>query len=53
MWERAGQIEPQVVGVPAEIDKGVARLKRSSMGVAIDSMTAEQARYATSWEEGT
>ena len=53
MWERAGQIEPQVVGVPAEIDKDVARLKLSSMGIAIDSMTAEQARYATSWEEGT
>ena len=53
MWERAGQLDPQVLGVPAEIDKDVARLKLASMGIAIDSMTDEQARYATSWEEGT
>ena len=53
MWERAGQLQPQVLGVPAAIDNDVARLKLASMGIAIDSMTAEQANYATSWEEGT
>jgi adenosylhomocysteinase len=31
----------------------VARLKLSSMGISIDSLTPEQKQYLTSWEEGT
>ena len=53
MWERVGQLEPRVYGVPADIDSSIARLKLASMGVEIDSMTAAQTRYASSWEEGT
>jgi len=31
----------------------VARLKLASMGVKVDSLTAEQQRYLRSWESGT
>jgi adenosylhomocysteinase len=48
-----GKLEPKVHSVPEEIDKQVARLKLSSMGISIDSLTPEQKQYLTSWEEGT
>jgi len=47
------KLEPQVYPVPEHIDKEVARLKLSSMGVKIDSLTKEQKKYLTSWEMGT
>ncbi|MDQ3937161.1 MAG: adenosylhomocysteinase, partial [Chloroflexota bacterium] len=46
-------LAPRVHTVPAEIDQQVARLKLDALGVSIDSMTAEQARYVSSWEQGT
>ena len=48
-----GRLETRVYPVPEEIDKQVARLKLKSMGIDIDSLTAEQEKYLTSWEEGT
>jgi adenosylhomocysteinase len=39
--------------VPADLDNEVARLKLASMGVEIDSLTAEQEKYLASWDEGT
>ena len=39
--------------MPEEIDAEVARLKLRSMGVAIDTLTEEQKKYLSSWEEGT
>jgi adenosylhomocysteinase len=48
-----GRLETRVYPVPEEIDKEVARLKIQSMGIGIDSLTAEQEKYLTSWEEGT
>ena len=48
-----GQLEPQVLGVPREIDAEVARLKLHAMGVEIDTLTEEQERYLNSWEDGT
>ena len=47
------ELEASVYGVPDEIDREVARLKLSSMGVEIDHLTEEQERYLSSWEEGT
>jgi adenosylhomocysteinase len=47
------ELEPRVYGVPEEIDREIARLKLQSMGVEIDSLTEEQARYLASWDEGT
>ncbi|OGO41773.1 MAG: hypothetical protein A2137_07640 [Chloroflexi bacterium RBG_16_58_8] len=48
-----GKLEIRVHPVPEAIDKEVARLKLNAMGVAIDSLTAAQRKYLTSWEEGT
>ncbi len=39
--------------IPEEIDREIARLKLEAMGVEIDVLTEEQARYLASWEEGT
>ena len=47
------KLKPKVYPVPEEIDKQIARLKLDSMGVKIDSLTPEQEKYLTSWEEGT
>ena len=47
------KLELKVYPVPEEIDKQVARLKLDSMGIKIDSLTPEQEKYLTSWEEGT
>jgi adenosylhomocysteinase len=47
------ELTPQVYGVPADIDREVARLKLAALGVEIDEMTPEQARYVSSWQEGT
>jgi adenosylhomocysteinase len=48
-----GKLPIKVNNVPVEIDKEVARLKLKAMGVSIDSLTAEQKKYLTSWQEGT
>jgi len=53
MARNAGTLERRVYDVPDDIDAEVARLKLHSMGVAIDTLTEEQKRYLTSWEEGT
>jgi len=47
------KLENKVYGVPAEIDKQIARLKLETMGIKIDTLTAEQLKYLNSWEEGT
>jgi adenosylhomocysteinase len=49
----AKELEPRVYGVPEAIDKEVARLKLAAMGVEIDRLTEEQAKYLASWEQGT
>jgi adenosylhomocysteinase len=43
----------RVHDVPAEIDAEVARVKLSTMGIEIDSLTDAQERYLHSWTEGT
>jgi adenosylhomocysteinase len=49
----ADELEPRVYAVPEEIDREIARLKLESMGIEIDRLTEEQARYLASWDEGT
>jgi adenosylhomocysteinase len=46
-------LERQVYRVPQELDARVAQLKLAAMGIAIDTLTEEQRRYLTSWQEGT
>ncbi len=48
-----GKLEPRVYAVPEAIDKQVARLKLDSMGIKIDTLTAEQREYLAGWQEGT
>jgi adenosylhomocysteinase len=44
---------PGVYDVPEDIDNGIAKLKLETLGVKIDTLTAEQAKYLASWQEGT
>ena len=46
-------LERKVYPVPREIDEEVARLKLQALGVEIDTLTPEQEKYLSSWEEGT
>lgn len=47
------QLAKAVHDVPPEIDREVARLKLTAIGVAIDQLTEQQRSYLSSWEEGT
>jgi adenosylhomocysteinase len=49
----AASLERKVYPVPQEIDDEIARLKLETMGVEIDTLTDEQAKYLESWDEGT
>jgi adenosylhomocysteinase len=51
--QNASSLEAKVYPVPEEIDKEIARLKLETMGVEIDKLTPEQAKYLASWNEGT
>jgi adenosylhomocysteinase len=51
--ENAQTLSNQVYSVPEEVDKEIARIKLSAMGVAIDTLTPEQVDYLNSWQEGT
>lgn len=53
MIKHAKELEPRVYDVPEEIDREIAALKLSAMGVAIDVLTEEQVKYLNSWESGT
>ncbi|MFH1638936.1 MAG: adenosylhomocysteinase [Chloroflexota bacterium] len=46
-------LKAKVYAVPEDIDQRVASLKLSSMGVNIDTLTPEQGKYLSSWEQGT
>jgi adenosylhomocysteinase len=47
------ELENSVYDVPESLDREIARLKLLSMGIEIDSLTAEQQEYLCSWEMGT
>ena len=53
MVKRGRTLERRVYAVPRDIDREIARLKLASMGVAIDTLTAEQQSYLASWQHGT
>ena len=46
-------LDKRVYPVPGEIDREVARLKLAAMGIAIDALTPEQARYLAEYQTGT
>jgi adenosylhomocysteinase len=47
--ERAGELAPDCLPVPAAIDEQVARLKLAAAGVTIDTLTSEQQEYLARW----
>lgn len=51
--QHADELERQVYTIPEEIDRRIASVKLETMGIEIDTLTDEQAKYLTSWEEGT
>jgi len=53
MVKNRGKLGKKVHGVPADIDREIARLKLNSMGVKIDTLTPLQKKYLSSWEMGT
>jgi adenosylhomocysteinase len=48
-----GQLEPGVHLLPQEVDTEIASLKLRALGLRIDTLTAEQLEYISSWETGT
>src|SRR5437763_5890663 len=51
--DNATSLERRVYPVPAAIDSEIARLKLETMGIRIDTLSEEQAKYLASWDEGT
>jgi adenosylhomocysteinase len=49
--ERYEEIGAKVVNVPYELDEQVARFKLESLGIGIDTLTADQKAYLDSWVE--
>ena len=49
----ARTLSKDVHRIPRELDQDIARLKLQAMGVAIDTLTAEQQKYLASWDMGT
>jgi adenosylhomocysteinase len=51
--KEAGSMSKAVHRLPPSVDQEIARLKLQSMGIAIDTLTAEQQEYLASWDAGT
>lgn len=51
--QHKGNLSIGVHELPKAVDREIANLKLKAMGIAIDVLTPEQARYLSSWEEGT
>ena len=48
-----GKLDPGVHLLPKEVDTEIASLKLRALGISIDTLTAEQLEYISSWETGT
>lgn len=51
--QNAAKLQKKVYSVPREIDESIALLKLNTLGIGIDTLTAEQKKYLTSWNAGT
>ena len=45
-----GHLENKLYTLPESVDKDIAKLKLESMGIKIDTLTAEQEEYLNSWK---
>ncbi len=53
LTQNKGNLEKRVYRVPEDIDRRIASLKLSAMGIKIDTLTKQQEKYLHSWEMGT
>lgn len=44
-----GKLENKLYTLPVEVDEMIAKIKLESMGIEIDTLTAEQEKYLNSW----
>ncbi len=51
--KKKGELSPGVHLLPPEVDTEIASLKLKALGLSIDTLTAEQLEYISSWETGT
>jgi adenosylhomocysteinase len=51
--KQKGNLTNSVHNVPIEIDDEISKLKLQAMNIQIDQLTDAQARYLSSWQEGT
>lgn len=51
--KKKGELKPGVHLLPQEVDTEIASLKLRALGINIDTLTAEQLEYLSSWETGT
>jgi adenosylhomocysteinase len=48
-----GKLKPEVITLPPEIDDYISGLQLTAMNLKIDTLTEEQKKYLSSWQEGT
>jgi len=48
-----GKLDVKVYTISRKMDSEIARLKLVAMGIKLDTLTKDQVRYLTSWQEGT
>jgi adenosylhomocysteinase len=53
LQKNKGKLANGVHALPKEVDREIASLKLTAMGIRIDTLTPEQDKYLNSWEEGT
>ncbi len=51
--QHAKTLPKDVLTIPKEVDREIARRKLAALGIGIDTLTPEQERYLASWEQGT
>jgi adenosylhomocysteinase len=51
--QNTARLANKVHSVPGEIDQEIACMKLGAMKIHIDTLTAEQVEYLSSWQEGT
>ena len=48
-----GKLPIKVIDLPEEIDNKIAELQLEALGIKKDTLTEEQKKYLSSWQEGT
>jgi adenosylhomocysteinase len=51
--ENEGELEPKIYTLPPEIDKQVAAIKLAHLGGSLETLTDDQVKYLSGWQEGT